>query len=85
MKPILTNQSPWRLIPPLCLSGQLQMAIDQWLLEKFVGAGFTDNVLSMSDNLTKPALVGKQRDNFDRWVFNNAERLAPFPAHPDAA
>jgi len=33
MKPILTSQSPWRLIPPLSLSGQLQMAIDQWLLE----------------------------------------------------
>ncbi|MEQ8540449.1 MAG: biotin/lipoate A/B protein ligase family protein [Coleofasciculus sp. D1-CHI-01] len=37
MKPILTSQSPWRLIPPLCLPGQLQMAIDQWLLEKRTG------------------------------------------------
>ncbi|MFW5765758.1 MAG: lipoyl protein ligase domain-containing protein, partial [Coleofasciculus sp.] len=38
MKPILTSQSPWRLIPPLCLSGQLQMAIDQWLLEQQQGS-----------------------------------------------
>lgn len=40
MNPILTNQPPWRLIPPLCLPGQLQMAIDQWLLEQQQG----DNV-----------------------------------------
>ncbi|MEQ8755652.1 MAG: biotin/lipoate A/B protein ligase family protein [Coleofasciculus sp. G1-WW12-02] len=58
MNPILTSQSPWRLIPPLCLPGQIQMAIDQWLLAKqqeckVVGAGFTDN-------LAKPALVGNQ-------------------------